>query len=368
MAVSAISAFEQWMERAGAFAADGRNQQMRIVVDAMGGDLAPQVNVEGAVNALREFKDVEIILVGQEAEIRKCLKDWDDVKDRLSIVDAPDVITTHEHPVMALRKKPNSSLVVGMNIVRRKEAEAFVSAGSTGAIMAGAMFKIGRIDGIDRPALAPVLPAPKKPLLLIDAGANVDCHPDWLVQFGLMGSVYMEKVMGVKEPEVGLINIGEEAEKGDDRAKKTYALMAAGQPYKFIGNVEAREILSGQADVLACDGFVGNVVLKYTEGMASTMFGMIKTELMKSLRGKLGALLAKPAFRAIKHSMDSTEVGGAPLLGVEGAVVKAHGNSNARAIFCAIRQARRMVEGDVVGIIRREVANLTLESKEEENN
>lgn len=338
---------------------------MRIVVDAMGGDLAPKVNVDGAIDALREFQDIEIILVGQEAEIRKCLPEDAEKLERLTIVDAPDVITTHEHPVMALRKKPHSSLVEGMNIVRRKEADAFVSAGSAGAVMAGAMFKIGRIDGIDRPALAPVLPAPKKPLLLIDAGANVDCHPDWLVQFGLMGSVYMEKVMGVKKPQVGLINIGEEAEKGDDLAKKTHALMAAGQPYNFIGNVEAREILSGQADVLACDGFVGNVVLKYTEGMAITMFGMIKNELMKSLRGKIGALLCKPGFRAIKHSMDATEVGGAPLLGVEGAVVKAHGNSNARAIFCAIRQARRMVEGDVAGIIRREVQNLTLTEKNE---
>lgn len=339
---------------------------MKIVVDAMGGDLAPQVNVEGSISALREFPDVEIILVGQEAKIKKYLGDCADVHSRLTVVDAPDVITTNEHPVMALRKKPHSSLVEGMSIVRRKEAEAFVSAGSTGAIMAGSMFKIGRIDGIDRPALAPILPAPKKPLLLIDAGANVNCHPDWLVQFGLMGSVYMEKVMGIKTPEVGLINIGEEAEKGDELTRKTYELMAAGQPYKFVGNVEAREILSGQADVLACDGFVGNVVLKYTEGMASTMFGMIKTELLKSLRGKIGALLCKNGFRAIKRSMDATEVGGAPLLGVEGAVVKAHGNSNARAIFCAIRQARRMVEGDVVGIIRREVANLTLEQSGEE--
>lgn len=333
---------------------------MKIVVDAMGGDLAPAVNVQGAIDALRAFPDVEIALVGRRDDIRACLGEYADVADRLEIVDAPDVITTHEHPVMALRKKPQSSLVVGMNLVRAKEAEAFVSAGSTGAIMAGAMFKIGRIDGIERPALAPVLPAPKKPLMLIDAGANVDCHPEWLVQFGLMGSVYMEKVMGVKAPQVGIINIGEEAEKGDDLTKKTYELMTQGQPYQFAGNVEAREILSGQVDVLACDGFVGNVVLKYTEGMAGTMFGMIKTGLMGSLRGKIGALLCKPVFREIKHSMDSTEVGGAPLLGVEGAVVKAHGNSNARAIFCAIRQARKMVEGRVVEIIGREVTNLVL--------
>lgn len=337
---------------------------MRIIVDAMGGDLAPQVNVQGAIDALREFSDISITLVGQEDAITACMENCEDVKDRLAIVHAPEVITTNEHPVMALRKKPNSSIVVGMNMVRQKEAEAFVSAGSTGALMAGAMFKIGRIEGIDRPALAPVLPAPGRPLLLIDAGANVDCHPEWLVQFGLMGSVYMEKVMGVKAPEVGLINIGEEAEKGDDLTKKTYALMAAEQPYKFIGNVEAREILSGKADVLACDGFVGNVVLKYTEGMASMFFGQVKKSLMTSVRGKIGALLAKPAFKQLKGMMDSTEVGGAPLLGVEGAVIKAHGNSNARAMFCAIRQARKMVEQDVVGITRREVANLTLGKEE----
>ena len=339
---------------------------MKIVVDAMGGDLAPGVNVQGAIDALREFPDVSIVLVGRKDEVRACLGEYADVADRLEIVDAPDVITTDEHPVMALRKKPRSSLVMGMNLVREGQAEAIVSAGSTGAIMAGAMFRIGRIEGIERPALAPVLPAPGRPLMLIDSGANVDCKPEWLVQFGLMGSVYMEKVMGVRAPEVGLINIGVEAEKGDNLTRQTFELMSQGQPYRFAGNVEAREILSGQADVLVCDGFVGNVVLKYTEGMASTMFSMIKDGLMASTRGKLGALLSKPAFRQIKRSMDSTEVGGAPLLGVEGAVVKAHGNSNARAIFCAIRQARKMVEGQVVGIIRREVTNLVLAQEEQQ--
>lgn len=337
---------------------------MKIVVDAMGGDFAPQVNVKGAVDALREFKDMEILLVGQRDKMLEHLENWDDIKDRLTLVDAPDIITTEESPVFAIRKKPNSSLVVGMNLVRQKEAEAFVSAGSTGAIMAGAMFKIGRIHGIDRPALAPILPAPKKPLLLIDAGANVDCHPEWLVQFGLMGSVYMEKVMGIKVPEVGLINIGTEAEKGNDLSKKTFELMSKGQPFNFVGNIEAREVLSGDVDVLACDGFVGNVVLKYTEGMAKTFFDLMKESLMATTRGKIGALLAKPSLRKIKHSMDSTEIGGAPLLGVEGAVVKAHGNSNARAMFCAIRQAKKMVDGNVVGIIRDEVKNLTLAQEE----
>ena len=331
---------------------------MKIVVDAMGGDLAPGVNVQGAIDALREFSDVSIVLVGRKDEVRACLGEYADVADRLEIVDAPDVITTDEHPVMALRKKPRSSLVMGMNLVREGQAEAIVSAGSTGAIMAGAMFRIGRIEGIERPALAPVLPAPGRPLMLIDSGANVDCKPEWLVQFGLMGSVYMEKVMGVRAPEVGLINIGVEAEKGDNLTRQTFELMSQGQPYRFAGNIEAREILSGQADVLVCDGFVGNVVLKYTEGMAEAMMAMLKESLMSSFATKIGAALSKPAFRAFKRRLDYNAYGGAPLLGVEGAVVKAHGSSGEEAICNAVRQARTMLEGGVVERIREGLAGL----------
>ena len=261
---------------------------------------------------------------------------------------------------MALRRKKNSTFVVGMDIVRRKEAQAFVSAGSTGALMAGAMFKIGRIKGIDRPALATLLPVPGRPMLLVDAGANTDCQPKWIVQFAMMGSAYMRRVMNVSDPEVGLLNIGVEAAKGNEQAQAAYALMEKPQPFHFIGNVEARDALSGKADVVATDGFVGNVLLKNTEGVIAMIFGLIKGGLMDSTKGKLAALLAKDTFRGIKRSFDSTEIGGAPLLGVEGAVIKAHGNSNARAIFCAIRQAKSMVDGGVVDVIRDEVAKLSV--------
>ena len=313
---------------------------------------------------------MEIILVGPQALVEDTIaayaqpEEMAKVRSRLTVVDAPEVITTQEHPVMALRRKKNSTFVVGMDIVRRKEAEAFVSAGSTGALMAGAMFKIGRIKGIDRPALATLLPVPGRPLLLVDAGANTDCKPSWIVQFGMMGSAYMNRVMNVEKPEVGLLNIGVEAAKGNEQAQATYALMEKPQPFVFAGNVEARDALAGQVDVLAADGFVGNVLLKNTEGVISLIFGLLKGGLMDSTKGKLAALLAKDTFRNIKKSFDSTEIGGAPLLGVEGAVIKAHGNSNARAIFCAIRQAKNMVEGGVVDVIRDEVAKLTVETEE----
>ena len=337
---------------------------MKIVLDAMGGDYAPKVNVDGAIDALREFADVEMILVGPLELLEKTIGEYADqqayetVKDRLSIVDATEVITTEEHPVMALRRKKNSTFNVGMDIVRRKEAQAFVSAGSTGAVMAGSMFKIGRIKGIDRPALGAPLPVPGRTMLLVDAGANTDCKPEWINQFAMMGSIYMNRVMGVENPEVGLVNIGVEAAKGNEQAQQAYQLMNSQNVYKFIGNIEARDTLEGGCDVLAADGFVGNVVLKNTEGVISQLFKLLKGGLMSSTKGKIAALLAKDTFKALKQSFDSTEVGGVPLLGVEGAVIKAHGNSNARAIFCAIRQARTVVETGVVDLIREGVARL----------
>ena len=345
---------------------------MRIVVDAMGGDFAPKVNVDGAIDALREYADMQIVLVGPQALVEETIAAYADgaalsaVRDRLSVVDAPEVISPEEHPVMALRRKKNSTFVVGMEIVRRKEAEAFVSAGSTGALMAGAMFKIGRIKGVARPALATLLPVPNRPMLLVDAGANVDCKPDWIVQFAMMGSAYMRRVMNVADPQVGLVNIGVEAAKGNEQAQKTYALMAKPQPFTFCGNIEARDTLAGQCDVLAADGFVGNVVLKNTEGVIGALFSLLKEGLMSSTKGKVAALLAKDTFKALKTSFDSTEIGGAPLLGVEGAVIKAHGNSNARAIFCAIRQARQVIDGGVVELIREDVSRLSVSDGEEQ--
>ena len=337
---------------------------MKIVLDAMGGDNAPKVNVDGAIDALREFDDIEIVLVGPQALMEKTIGEYADqaaytaVKNRLHIANATEVISTEEHPVMALRRKKDSTFNVGMDIVRRKEAQAFVSAGSTGAVMAGAMFKIGRIKGVDRPAIGALLPVPGRPMLLMDAGANTDCKPEWINQFAMMGSIYMNRVMGVENPEVGLVNIGVEAAKGNEQAQQAHALMSAQKTYKFIGNVEARDTLAGSCDVLAADGFVGNVVLKNTEGVISALFKLLKEGLLGSTKGKIAALLAKDTFKALKSSFNSEEVGGAPLLGVEGVVIKAHGNSQARAIFCAIRQARTVVETGVVDLIREGVAQL----------
>ena len=259
---------------------------MRIVVDAMGGDFAPKVNVDGSIDALREFSDMEITLVGPQELVEKTIGEYADqqalsgVRSRLSVVDAPEVVTTEEHPVMALRRKKNSTFCVGMDIVRRKEAQAFVSAGSTGALMAGAMFKIGRIKGVARPALATLLPVPNRPMLMVDAGANVDCKPDWIVQFAMMGSVYMQKVMGIETPDVGLLNIGVEDAKGNEQTQAACALMRREQPFHFIGSVEARDALAGACDVLATDGFAGNVLLKNTEGVIAMLFGLLKGGLM----------------------------------------------------------------------------------------
>ena len=328
---------------------------MRIFVDAMGGDFAPQAPVEGSIEALRRYENIEIVLAGDLKQVEPLLKDCDDVRGRITLVDAPEVITNHESPVMGVRSKKNSATVIGMLQLKEKLADGFVSAGSTGAVLAGGMFRLGRIHGVERPALAPLLPNGKGHFLLIDCGANVDCKPEYLQQFGVMGAAYMKGVMGIEEPRVGLINIGAESEKGNALVKETFPLMEKA-PYNFIGNVEARDITADQADVLVCDGFTGNVVMKFMEGVAGTLMGIIKKEMMADLRGKIAGLIAKPAFRRVKKMMDYTEVGGAPLLGVQGNVVKAHGSSNAHAFACAIGQVIRMADGHVVEVIEQGVA------------
>ncbi len=330
---------------------------MRIYIDAMGGDYAPEAPVRGTVDALRKYPGLEVILGGVLGEIEPLLVDCGDVRNRITLDDAPEVITNHEHPAMAVRTKKHSATVRGMLKVREGEADGFVSAGSTGANLLGGMLRLGRIPGIDRPALAPLLPNGKGYFLLIDCGANVDCKPEYLVQFGVMGDAYMRGVMGMDHPRVGLINIGAEAEKGNELVKATYPLMEKA-PYHFVGNVEARDIPADQADVLVADGFSGNLVLKYTEGLASTLMGIIKQEMMADVRGKLGGLIAKPAFRRVKKLLDYKEIGGAPLLGVQGAVVKAHGSSDARAFTSAIGQCVKMIDGKVTDIIAAGVSAL----------
>ena len=332
-----------------------------IALDAMGGDQAPDAIVAGAVAALRRFADIRVLLAGPKARLEALLRDAEDVMDRVEILEADDVIGMHESPMMAVRKKVNSSMVQAMLAVREKRAGAVVSAGNTGALLAGGMLRIGRIPGIERPALAPIIPGAKKPFLLIDAGANVDCQPKYLEQFGLMGSVYMKSVMGVQRPAVGLVNIGAEEEKGNKLTKETFQLMSRQTSYYFAGNAEARDIPTGDFDVVVADGFDGNIILKYTEGIVSAMMSMLKANLKASKVSKLGAALARPAFRKFKRSMDYNADGGAPLLGVEGAVIKAHGASGEQAIMNALRQAREMLAGDVCGKIREGLSGLTAE-------
>ncbi len=329
-----------------------------IALDAMGGDQAPDAIVAGAIAALRRFEDIRVILAGPQSRLEALLAEAGDVRDRMEILPADDVIQMDESPMLAVRQKVNSSMVQAMLAVREGRAGAVVSAGNTGALLAGGMLRIGRIPGIERPALAPVIPGVKKPFLLIDAGANVDCQPRYLVQFGLMGSVYMHSVMDVERPAVGLVNIGAEAEKGNKLTKETYQLMQAQSSYYFAGNAEARDITIGDFDVVVADGFDGNIILKYTEGLASAMMGMLKGNLNASKVTRLGAALSRPAFRKFKRSMDYNAYGGAPLLGVEGAVIKAHGASGKTAIMNAVRQARTMLAGDVAGKIREGLSGL----------
>jgi len=318
----------------------------------MGGDNAPDAIVQGAIGALRQFNDVRILLAGPKAKLESLIAEAGDVRSRIEIIEADEVIGMDESPMLAVRKKVNSSMVQAMLAVRDKRAGAMVSAGSTGALLACGMLRLGRIQGIERPALAPILPGVKNSWLLIDSGANVDCQPKYLVQFGLMGSVYAKSVMGVADPAVGLVNIGAEAEKGNKLTKETYELMQAQTSYRFAGNCEARDIPTGDFNVVVADGFAGNLILKYTEGLASAMMSLMKADLMSSTVTKIGAMLSKPGFRKFKKRLDYNEQGGAPLLGVEGAVVKAHGSSGAMAIQNAVRQARNMLEGEVVEKIR----------------
>lgn len=329
---------------------------MKIYLDAMGGDNAPQAPVEGALEALRLYPGLTIELAGPVGPVKAAVDSVfaaaePGVRDRLVLTDCPEVITNCEAPVMAVRKKKRSAIVDGMLKLRDGQVDAFVSAGSTGAVLSGGMFRLGRIQGIERPALAPLLPNGKDYFLLIDCGANVDCRPEYLHQFAMMGSAYMQGMRGVESPRVGLVNNGAEAEKGCVLTKEAYEILSADQRLNFVGNVEAREITHDAADVIVCDGFVGNIILKFMEGVAGTLMGIIKKELMSDTKSKIGALLAKPAFRRVKKTMDYSEVGGAPLLGVRGNVVKAHGSSNGHAIACAVKQAVQMIEGDVVGKI-----------------
>ena len=311
---------------------------IKIAVDAMGGDNAPSEIVKGAVEAVSERPDITVCLTGQEDIIKKELEKYTYKKEQIEIVPASEVIETGEPPVNAIRKKKDSSIVVGMNLVKRGEADGFVSAGSSGAILVGGQVIVGRINGVERPPLAPLIPTEKGFSLLIDCGANVDARPSHLVQFAQMGSIYMEHVMGVKRPRVAIVNIGAEEEKGNALVKETFPLLKECPGINFIGSIEAREIPHGGADVIVCEAFVGNVILKLYEGVGATMISMIKKGMMSSLRSKIGALLIKPALKSTLKSFDASQYGGAPLLGLKGLVVKTHGSSKANEVKNSIIQ------------------------------
>lgn len=330
----------------------------RIILDAMGGDNAPKAIIEGAVLALEEYPDIQIQLVGDRELVEKHLAEYAYDKERLCVVHASEVIEMAEPPVNAVRTKKASSLVVGMNLLAEGKGDVFVTAGSTGATVAGGTLIVRRAKNVLRPALAPVIPTATGCALLIDCGANVDCKPEQLEQFGMMGSIYMREVLGIQNPRVGLVNNGAEEEKGNALTKEAYQLLKKAD-LNFVGNVEARDLPLGACDVIVCDGFVGNVVMKLMEGCAVSFAAMLKQEFMKKASYKIGAVLAKPALRNFKKQMDYTEYGGALLLGVNSGVIKAHGSSNAKAIKNAIRQARTFTQQGTVQLIKEKLSQLS---------
>lgn len=329
----------------------------KVAVDAMGGDYAPEEIVKGAVEAVNAREDIKVILVGVESAVRKELAKYEYKEEQVQVVNATEVIETEEPPVNAIRKKKDSSIVVAMNLVKQKEAEAFISAGSSGAILVGGQLIVGRIKGIERPPLAPLIPTAKGVSLLIDCGANVDARASHLVQFARMGSIYMENIVGVKNPRVAIVNIGAEEEKGNALVKETMPLLKNCTDINFIGSIEARDIPEGYADVIVCEAFVGNVILKLYEGVAATLISKISGGMRSTLRSKLGGILVKPALKKTLKSFQSDQYGGAPLLGLNGLVVKTHGNSKALNVTNSIFNCVKFKEQGINENIRKMLVN-----------
>lgn len=325
----------------------------------MGGDKAPGEIVKGVIDAVKEY-NLNIIIAGKEDLIKKELEKYSYPKEKIDLLHASEVITNEDDPVMGIRRKKEASMVVGLEALAEGKADGFISAGNTGALLAGGLFIIKRIKGIKRAAITTLLPSKKGVSLLVDAGANVDSKPEYLQQFGIMGSIYMDKVMGINKPSVGLINIGAEKGKGNQLVKDTYPLLEESN-INFIGNIESRYLLEGVADVMVADGFVGNVVLKLTEGVAMTLFDQIKDGLMSNIRSKLGGFLVRPSLQDIKKQLDYREYGGAPLLGTRKPVIKAHGSSDAYAIKNAIGKSIDFINQDIISIIEKNIK----ENKEE---
>lgn len=329
---------------------------MKIVIDAMGGDNAPFSTVKGAIEAVKSY-NVNIILTGNESMIENQLAKYDYPKEKIETIHCSEEITNEDKPVLAIRKKKDSSMVVALRLVKEKKADAIISAGNTGALLAGGLLILGRIKGIDRPALAPVYPTTKGVSVLIDGGANSDCKPRNFLEFGIMGNIYAKEILGIKKPNVCIVNIGAEEGKGSEIVKEAYKLCKTG-PFNFKGNVEARDIPSGYADVIVCDGFTGNVILKLTEGLADSIFKLLKREFIKNTFRKIGALLLKSGLKDFKKQFDYTEYGGAPFLGVNGILIKAHGSSDGKAIKNAVRQGIKCIENNVVEDIVKKSASL----------
>ena len=333
------------------------NRTRHIVVDAMGGDYAPEAPIQGALLALEKHPFLKITLTGSKEALDKNLAGKTYDKNRLSLVYTTQVIENEEHsPVDAIRTKKDSSMAVGLGMIRRKEADGIVSAGNTGALLSGATLITGRIKGVFRPALTLVLPTGNSPTLLLDVGANMDAKPQYLVQFAQMATIYYRNLYGVENPRVALLNVGVEEGKGNQLAKETYDLLKEERNIRFTGNIEAREYFSNAAEIIVTEGFAGNILLKGSEGLAQYMLGSIKKSLMSSLKTKIGALLIKPALMGLKDSLDPRTVGGTPLLGTNGAVIKAHGNSRADAFASAIEQCLKFIDTDVIQKIEKELA------------
>ena len=323
------------------------SEMVKVALDAMGGDNAPVETVKGAVDAVNLKDNIIVYLVGTEEALNTELAKYSYPKDRIKTVIASEVIETGEPPVMAIRKKKDSSIVVGMKLVHDGECDAFVSAGSSGAILVGGQVLVGRIKGVDRTPLAAFFPTVKGPSLLLDCGANVDARPDHLLQFAKMGSVYMENILGIKNPRVAILNIGAEEEKGNMLVKETYPQLKNCPDINFIGSIEARDMNQGASDVVVCEAFAGNIALKMMEGVGITMMQQIKAGIMSSLRGKIGGLLVKPALKGVLKQFDVSEYGGAPLLGLKGLVVKTHGSSKHKEITNSIVQCISFKENNI---------------------
>lgn len=331
------------------------SEVIKVAVDAMGGDNAPAAIVQGAIDAVNEEERVKVFLVGRREIIEQELKKYTYDTARVEIVHAEEVIETAEAPVMAIRKKKDSSIVKSMNMIKEGKCDAFVSAGSTGAVLVGGQVIVGRIKGVERPPLAPLIPTENGVALLVDCGANVDARPSHLVQFAKMGSVYMESVMGVKNPRVGIVNNGAEEEKGNALVKETFPLLKNCPEINFIGSVEARDIPAGAADVIVCEAFVGNVILKMYEGVGASLIKKVKDGMMSSLRSKIGALLVKPALKKTLKAFDLEQYGGAPMLGLNGLVVKSHGSSNAVEIKNSVLQCVTFMEQKINDKIKEKI-------------